>query len=70
MATSDYRWWVTEYDLALFLLRVALGLTLAAHGVNKFKSGLNGVARWFDSMGMRPGAMHARFAAGGQKEPG
>jgi putative oxidoreductase len=57
---------MTGSDLALLLLRVALGLTLAAHGVNKCKSGLNGVARWFDNMGMRPGAMHARFAAGGE----
>ena len=70
MATSDYRGWVTEHDLALFLLRVALGLTLAAHGANKFKSGLDGVGRWFDSMGMRPGALHARFAAGGEVSVG
>jgi putative oxidoreductase len=56
---------VTEYDLALFLLRVALGLTSAAHGANKYMSGLDGVAGWFDSMGIRPGAIHARFAAGG-----
>ncbi|WP_395157059.1 DoxX family protein [Ilumatobacter sp.] len=57
---------MTEHDLALFLVRVALGLTMAAHGANKFRSGLAGVAGWFDSMGMRPGALHARFAAGGE----
>lgn len=55
-----------EFNLALLILRVAVGLTMAAHGANKFKSGLAGVAGWFDSMGMRPGNLHARFAAGGE----
>jgi putative oxidoreductase len=41
---------VTEFDLALTILRSAAGLTLAAHGVNKIKGGLDGVARWFDSI--------------------
>ena len=57
---------VTEFDLALFILRVATGLTMAAHGANKIKGGLDGVAGWFDSMGMRPGKLHARFAAYGE----
>jgi putative oxidoreductase len=57
---------VTEFDLALTILRVAAGLTMAAHGANKIKGGLDGVAGWFDSMGMRPGKMHARFAAFGE----
>ena len=57
---------MNEFDLALLILRVAAGLTMAAHGANKFKSGLSGVARWFDSMGMRPGKLHATFAAGGE----
>lgn len=61
---------MTEYDFALLLLRVALGLTIAAHGASKFKSGLDGVAGWFDSIGMRPGAMHARLAAGGEVSVG
>ena len=46
----------------LLLLRVVLGLTVAAHGYNKFFGGgkLAGTARWFDSMGMRPnGTIHA-----------
>jgi len=54
-----------ESNLALLLLRVVVGITLAAHGVNKAK-GLDGVASWFDSMGMRPGKLHARAAAGGE----
>jgi putative oxidoreductase len=57
---------VTEFDLALALLRVAAGLTMAAHGANKIKGGLDGVAGWFDSIGMRPGRIHARFAAFGE----
>jgi putative oxidoreductase len=52
-----------EYDLGLFLLRVAIGLTFAAHGLQKARS-LDGTAGWFDSMGMRPGSLHARLAAG------
>lgn len=57
---------VTEFDLALTILRVAAGITMAAHGANKIKGGLDGVASWFDSMGMRPGKLHARFAAFGE----
>src|SRR3954471_20540397 len=55
----------TAYDFALLLLRVVLGLTMAAHGYNKFfgKGGLAGTAGWFDSMGMKPGIFHARAAA-------
>lgn len=57
---------MTESDLALLILRVVIGLTMVAHGANKFKSGLDGVASWFDGMGMRPGKVHARLAAGGE----
>src|SRR3954466_4988762 len=53
------------YDTALLILRVCLGLTVAAHGYNKFFGGgrIPGTARWFDSMGMRPGKVHALLAA-------
>jgi putative oxidoreductase len=56
---------VTAYDFAILLLRVVLGLTMAAHGYNKFfgKGGLAGTAGWFDSIGMKPGMFHARIAA-------
>lgn len=55
-----------EYNTALLILRVAFGLTLAAHGYAKVFSGgkLAGTAGWFDSIGMKPGAVHARLAAG------
>ena len=54
-----------EYNAAMLLLRVAFGLTMAAHGYAKvFKGGkLAGTAGWFDSIGMKPGAVHARLAA-------
>jgi len=53
-------------NLALLVLRAATGLTLAAHGWNKFFSGgrLPGTGRWFDSIGMRPGRLNAWLAAG------
>ena len=56
---------MTAYDVGLLILRVVLGLTMAAHGYNKFfgKGGLTGTAGWFDSMGMKPGMFHARIAA-------
>jgi len=54
------------YDVAMLMLRLVLGLTMAAHGYNKFfgPGGIAGTAGWFDSIGMRPGAFHARVAAG------
>jgi putative oxidoreductase len=56
---------MTAYDFGLLILRLVLGLTMAAHGYNKFfgKGGLAGTAGWFDSMGMKPGMFHARVAA-------
>jgi putative oxidoreductase len=56
---------MTAYDVGVLILRVVLGLTMAAHGYNKFfgKGGLAGTAGWFDSMGMKPGKFHARVAA-------
>ena len=52
-------------DFGLLLLRVTLGLTMAAHGYNKFFGGgrIPGTAGWFDSIGMKPGLFHARVAA-------
>ena len=50
----------------VLLIRVVVGITLAAHGFYKFFLGgkLAGTARWFDSMGMRPnGMVHAVLAA-------
>ncbi|MDR3662092.1 MAG: DoxX family protein [Mycobacterium sp.] len=55
----------SAFDFSLLLLRVVLGLTMAAHGYNKFFGGgrIPGTAAWFDSIGMKPGMLHARLAA-------
>lgn len=59
---------VDEFNLAMLIIRVSLGITMAAHGYAKFFKGgrIAGTAGWFDSMGMRPGKVHARLAAGGE----
>lgn len=55
-------------NLALLLLRASLGLMMASHGFAKvFRGGrLAGTARWFDSIGMKPGRLHAPLAAGSE----
>jgi putative oxidoreductase len=51
-------------DWAAVFLRAALGITMLAHGYNHLFGGgkLPGTARWFESMGMKPGWLHARLA--------
>jgi putative oxidoreductase len=53
------------FDVGLLLLRLVLGLTLAAHGWNKFFGGgrIPGTARWFESIGMKFGTFQAVVAA-------
>ena len=53
-------------DLASLLLRVIVGVTLVAHGYNHVwgGGGLPGTARWFESIGIRPGRLHAALASG------
>jgi len=55
-----------KVNLALLIVRVVIGLTIAAHGYGKFFRGgkIPGTAGWFDSMGMKPGKLHAYLAAG------
>ena len=52
-------------NVGLLFLRLVLGLTMAAHGYNKFFGGgrIKGTAGWFESIGMKPGVFHARVAA-------
>ncbi len=54
-----------ERDFASLALRAAIGPMLIAHGSNKVfgKGGLEGTTRWFESLGLRPAAVHARMAA-------
>lgn len=55
----------TFHDVGVLILRLVLGVTLAAHGYNKFfgGGGIPGTARWFESIGMKPGKFHATVAA-------
>ena len=54
-----------QADLALLVLRVVVGVTVALHGANKIRSAqsIKGTAAWFASMGMRPGIVNAWMAA-------
>ena len=54
-----------DADLGLLIIRIALGLMIAAHGYNHFFGGgrLPGAGRWFDSLGIRPGIFHAWVTA-------
>jgi putative oxidoreductase len=51
-------------DYASLFLRAALGITMLAHGYNHAFGGgkLPGTARWFESIGIRPGRVHALLA--------
>ncbi|ROO88728.1 putative oxidoreductase [Actinocorallia herbida] len=53
-------------DLASAILRATLGIVLIAHGWNHAFGGgkLPGTAGWFESMGLRPGMLHALAATG------
>lgn len=50
-------------DFALFLVRVVVGVTIALHGVNKVRGGLQGTGRWFAGIGFRWGYPNAVLAA-------
>jgi len=54
-----------EKDFASLALRAAIGPMLIAHGTNKVfgSGGLAGTTRWFEALGLRPAAVHARMAA-------
>jgi putative oxidoreductase len=53
-------------DIASLVLRVSVGGTLIAHGWNHAFGGgrIAGTAGWFESMGLRPGRLHALMATG------
>jgi putative oxidoreductase len=55
---------VIEVDIAAMILRASIGATMLAHGWNHAFGGgkLPGTARWFESIGIRPGRVHALFA--------
>ncbi len=55
----------TAADLSQVVLRAGLGIVFVAHGYNHIFGGgkIAGTARWFESLGMRPGILHAWFAS-------
>src|SRR4051794_11382862 len=52
-------------NLALFVLRLSLGATMIAHGYSHIYRGgrIKGTAGWFESLGMKPGILHAWLAS-------
>lgn len=50
-----------SFDTILLLLRVGFGLMMAAHGLNHWRGGgkIAGTGRWFESLGLKPGVLHA-----------
>ena len=52
-------------NVGLLVLRVAVGVVFVAHGYNHVFGGgkIAGTARWFASLGMQPGILHAWFAS-------
>lgn len=55
----------TAVDIGLFVIRLAVGAVMLAHGVNHIAGGgkIAGTARWFASLGMKPGPLHAWLAS-------
>ena len=55
-----------QINLGLLILRVVVGATMIAHGVNHVWRGgkIAGTGRWFASLGMQPGVLHAWLASG------
>jgi putative oxidoreductase len=56
---------VTSVDVGLLVLRAGLGAVMIAHGYNHIYGGgkIEGTARWFEGLGMRPGLLHAWTAS-------
>jgi putative oxidoreductase len=52
---------VEAYDAALLAIRLVLGSTMIAHGVNHWVGGgrIAGTARWFSGLGLRHGTVQA-----------
>ncbi len=55
----------SSVNLALLILRVVVGAVFIAHGYNHIYGGgkIEGTGRWFESLGMRPGILHAWMAS-------
>jgi putative oxidoreductase len=55
----------SSVNMALLILRVTVGAVFLAHGINHIYGGgkIAGTARWFESLGMKPGILHAWMAS-------
>jgi len=61
----------THLDEGILLLRIVIGLTMAAHGAQKLFGwfggpGFSGTASFLGEMGFRPGALHAVLSGGSE----
>jgi putative oxidoreductase len=56
---------VDSINLALLVFRCSVGAVMLAHGINHiFRGGkIAGTGRWFASLGMKPGVVHAWLAS-------
>lgn len=56
---------VQPIDVSLLLFRLAVGTVMVAHGYNHIFGGgkVAGTGRWFESLGMKPGWLHAWTAS-------
>ena len=56
---------MNRMDVAMLILRLCFGLSMAWHGLNKVRGprGISGTAGWFESIGMRSPMLNARLAA-------
>ncbi len=56
---------VQGYYAGIFILRIAVGVVMIAHGYNHIWGGgkIEGTAGWFASLGMKPGILHAWLAS-------
>lgn len=52
-------------SVGILILRLSVGATLIAHGYNHIWGGgkIEGTARWFASLGLKPGTLHAWLAS-------
>lgn len=52
-------------NLALLVFRCGIGAVMLAHGINHIFGGgkIAGTGRWFESLGMKPGIVHAWLAS-------
>ena len=55
----------SSVNFALLVARIVLAGVFLAHGINHIIGGgkIAGTARWFESLGMRPGILHAWMAS-------